>query len=48
VDLALSIASPHQTSLTRVMDLDERRLAILLRAMISLSGVGTLAVGTHL
>ena len=48
VDLVLSIASPHQTSLTRVMDLDERRLAILLRAMISLSGVDTLAVGTRL
>lgn len=48
VDLVLSIASPHQTSLTRVMDLDERRLAIVLRAMISLSGVDTLAVGTRL
>lgn len=48
VDLVLSIASPHPTSLTRVMDLDERRLAILLRAMISLSGVDTLAVGTRL
>lgn len=48
IDLVLSIASPHQTSLTRVMDLDERRLAILLRAMISVSGVDTLAVGTRL
>jgi len=48
VDLVLSIAWPHQTSLVRVMDLDERRLAILLRAMISLSGVDTLAVGTRL
>lgn len=48
VDLVLSIASPHQTSLTRVMDLDERRLAIVLRALISLSGVETLAVGTRL
>lgn len=48
VDLVLSIASPHQTNLTRVMDLDQRRLAILLRAMISLSGVDTLAVGTRL
>lgn len=48
VDLVLSIASPHQTSLTRVMDLDERRLAIVLRAMISLSGVDTLAVGTRI
>lgn len=48
VDLVLSIASPHQTSLVRVMDLDERRLAIVLRAIISLSGVDTLAVGTRL
>lgn len=48
VDLVLSIASPHQSSLTLVMDLDERRLAIILRAMISLSGVDTLAVGTRL
>ncbi|MFI1352506.1 hypothetical protein ACH4TV_02775 [Streptomyces sp. NPDC020898] len=48
VDLVLSIASPHQTSLTRVMDLDERRLAIVLRAMINLAGVDTLAVGTRL
>ncbi|UIX32995.1 hypothetical protein [Streptomyces sp. GQFP] len=47
-DLVLSLAWPHQTSLTRVMDLDERRLAILLRAMINLSGVDTLAVGTRL
>ncbi|GAA3851699.1 hypothetical protein GCM10023084_02410 [Streptomyces lacrimifluminis] len=48
VDLVLSIASPHQTSLTRVMDLDERRLAIVLRAMITLSGIDTLAVGRRL
>lgn len=48
LDLVLSIAWPHQTSLTRVMDLDERHLAIVLRAMISLSGVDTLAVGTRL
>ncbi|WP_055532497.1 hypothetical protein [Streptomyces graminilatus] len=48
VDLVLSIASPHQTNLTRVLDLDERRLAIVLRAMIRLSGVDTLAVGTRI
>lgn len=48
VDLVLSIAWPHQTSLTRVVDLDERRLAIVLRAMITLSGVDTLGVGTRL
>lgn len=48
VDLVLSMVWPHQTSLVRVMDLDERRLAILLRAMIRLSGNDTLAVGTRL
>jgi hypothetical protein len=46
--LVLSLAGPHQTSLTRVLDLDERRLAILLRAMVSLSGCDTIAVGTRM
>ncbi|MFE6487987.1 hypothetical protein ACFVGN_34335 [Streptomyces sp. NPDC057757] len=45
--LVMSLACPHQTSLTKVMDLDERRTAILLRAMIELSGCDTLAVGTR-
>jgi hypothetical protein len=46
--LVLSLAGPHKTSLTRVLDLDERRLAILLRAMVSLSGCDAIAVGTRL
>ncbi|MFF5001680.1 hypothetical protein ACFY3G_02535 [Streptomyces phaeochromogenes] len=48
LDLVLSITGvAHQTSLVRVMDLDERRTAIILRAMIQLSGCDTLAVGTR-
>lgn len=47
LDLVLSIAGPHPTSLTRVLELDDRRLAIILRAMIQLSSCDTLAVGTR-
>lgn len=48
MDLVLSIAGPHQTGLARVMELDDRRLAIILRAMIQLSGCDTIAVGTRI
>ena len=44
-DLVLSIAGPHQTGMARVMELDERRLAIILRALVQLSGCDTIAVG---
>jgi hypothetical protein len=44
VDLVLSIGSPHQTSLMRVMDLDERRLAIVLQAMARLAGNNTITI----
>ncbi|MEW2567612.1 hypothetical protein [Streptomyces sp. NPDC047070] len=47
LDLVLSIAGPHPTSLTRVLELDDRHLAIILRAMVQLSGCDTLAVGTR-
>ena len=48
LDLVLStVGTMHRTSLVRVMDLDERRTAIILRAMIRLSGCDTLAVGTR-
>lgn len=48
LDLVLSIPGVmHPTSLVRVIDLDERRLAIILRAMVQLSGCDTLAVGTR-
>jgi hypothetical protein len=45
--LVLSIGSPSQVALSRVRDLDERRLAVLLRALVALSGIGTIAVGTR-
>ncbi|WP_151480610.1 hypothetical protein [Streptomyces albicerus] len=48
LDLVLSIAGVgHQTSLVRFMDLDERRTAIVLRAIVQLSNCDTLAVGTR-
>lgn len=47
LDLVLSLAGPHQTSLSRVLELDDRRLAIVLRAVVQLSGCDTLAVGTR-
>ncbi|WP_405925390.1 hypothetical protein [Streptomyces sp. NBC_00035] len=49
LDLLLSVAGvAHQTSLVRVMELGERRLAIILRAMVELSGNDRLAVGTRI
>lgn len=48
LDMLLSMAGVmHQTSLVRVIGMDEHRLAIILRAMIRLSGCDTLAVGTR-
>ncbi|MFF2847231.1 hypothetical protein ACFVT5_12935 [Streptomyces sp. NPDC058001] len=43
----LSMAGPHQTALSRVQELDEARLAIVLRALIRLSGNLRIAVGTR-
>lgn len=48
VDLVLSIASSHQTHLMRVVDLGERRLAIVLRALTMLAGSNIIAIGTCL
>ncbi|MGW3410225.1 hypothetical protein [Streptomyces sp. NPDC000888] len=49
LDLLLSVTGvAHQTSLVRVAELDERRLAIILRAMVQLSGCDTIAVGTRI
>ncbi|MEV2228395.1 hypothetical protein AB0H69_07420 [Streptomyces phaeochromogenes] len=47
LDLVLSLAGPHQTSLARVLEIDDRRLAIILRATVQLSGCDTLAIGTR-
>jgi hypothetical protein len=44
LDLILSIAWPHQTSLMRVLDLDERRLTIVLQAMTRLAGNDTITI----
>ncbi|MFI5941900.1 hypothetical protein ACIBCB_16820 [Streptomyces uncialis] len=43
----LSMAGSHQTALSRVQELDEARLAIVLRALVRLSGNGRIAVGTR-
>ncbi|MEU2584506.1 hypothetical protein ABZ612_16420 [Streptomyces avermitilis] len=46
--LVLSMVGIGQTSLAAVQELDERRLAIILRAIARLAGNDTLAVGTRL
>ena len=47
-DFVLSIAGPHQTGMARVTELDERRLLIVLRAMVQPSGCDTIAVGKRI
>ncbi|MGW3653459.1 hypothetical protein [Streptomyces sp. NPDC000878] len=46
--MILSLAGPHQTSLSLVLELDDRRLGIVLRAMVQLSGTDALTVVTLL
>lgn len=48
LDLVLSLAGPHQTSLTRVMELGNRRLGIVLHAMTQLADNDIIAIGTKL
>jgi hypothetical protein len=48
VDLVLSLAGPHQTSLTRVTELGNRRLGIVLQAMTQLADNDTIAIATRL
>jgi hypothetical protein len=48
IDLVLSLAGPHQTSLTRVADLGNRRLGIVLQAMTHLVDNDTIAIATRL
>lgn len=48
LDLVLSLAGPHQTSLTRVTELGNRRLGIVLQAMTQLAGNDTIAIATRL
>ncbi|MER5494846.1 hypothetical protein [Streptomyces sp. NPDC002490] len=45
--LLLSMVGVHQTSLSRVHELDEDRLMVVLRALIQLSGNSRIAVGTR-
>jgi hypothetical protein len=45
--LVLSLVTSHQLSFVHVIGMDERRLAIILRTIIRLSGNDTLAVGTR-
>lgn len=47
LELILSIAGPYQVSLSRVLELDERRLAIVLRGLVQWSDCDTLAIGTR-
>ncbi|WP_445399107.1 hypothetical protein ACSMX9_00905 [Streptomyces sp. LE64] len=45
--LLLSMVGAHQMSLSRVHELDEDRLMVVLRALIQLSGNSRIAVGTR-
>lgn len=48
LDLVLSLAGPHQTSLTRVTELGNRRLGIVLHAMTQLADNDIIAIGTRI
>lgn len=48
LDLVLSLAGPHQTSLARVTELGNRRLVIVLQAMTRLADNNIIAIGTKL
>ncbi|MDQ0933820.1 hypothetical protein [Streptomyces turgidiscabies] len=48
LDVILSIASSHHVNLGWLMEIDDRRLAILLRAMTEMAGNDTIAIGTKL
>ncbi|WP_055525334.1 hypothetical protein [Streptomyces graminilatus] len=48
LDVILSVASFHHVNLGWLMEIDDRRLAILLRAMTEMAGNDTIAIGTKL
>lgn len=48
LDVILSVAGPHHVNLGWLMEIDDRRLAILLRAMTEMAGNNTIAIGTKL
>lgn len=48
LDFVLSVAGPHHVNLGWIMELDDRRLAILLRAMTEMAGNNTIAIATRI
>lgn len=48
VDFILSVAGPHHVNLGWLMEIDDRRLAILLRAMTEMAGDNTVAIATRI
>ncbi|MFM9542342.1 hypothetical protein [Streptomyces turgidiscabies] len=48
LDVVLSIAGPHHVNLGWLMEIDDRRLAILLRAMTEMAGNNTIAIATKI
>lgn len=48
LDVVLSLASPHRVNLGWLMEINDRRLAILLRAMTEMVGNDTIAIATRL
>lgn len=48
LDVILSVAGPHHVNLGWLEEIDDRRLAILLRAMTEMAGNNTIAIGTRL
>lgn len=48
LDLILSIAGPHQVYLSSIMELDDRRLAIVLRAMTEMAGNDVIVIATRI
>lgn len=48
LEVILSIASPHHVNLGWLMELDDRRLAILLRAMAEMAGSDVIAIATRI
>ncbi|ELP67681.1 hypothetical protein STRTUCAR8_08529 [Streptomyces turgidiscabies Car8] len=48
LDVILSVAGPHHVNLGWLMEVGDRRLGILLRAMTEMAGNNTIAIGTKL
>lgn len=48
LDVILSIASSHHVNLGWLMEIDDRRLAILLRAMAEMAGDNVIAISTRI